>query len=331
MPKKEEFKKIYHAVLDAMDRAPLSRDRLIYSALEAFELTAEEYADNATNGRKNDLKSKIGNTINDLVKKGTLDVGKDGLYTRNIDKPVAVRIERCEEEIIEMLCNSPMAKWEIREALTKIFRTDETPSNKDDNKLSTFAGQILKRLVAERVLKYDGKKYSIYPEKTAELNNRQQIVALCADFLTILHSKGGEFFEQYFMNLLAKYLVRCGKKVTESRTTGGSDDGGIDGIAKTVDSLGFRETVMVQTKNRNDFATETEVRSFYGAVCANQGSRGIFATSSDFHSSAQKFLDSIDNCVGVNGEKIFSMASDVSYGIKRKGGKLVIDRSIFQN
>jgi len=86
---------------------------------------------------------------------------------------------------------------------------------------------------------------------------------------------------------------------------------------------------MVQTKNRNDHSTETEVRGFYGAVCAAQGSRGIFATSSDFHPMAKKFLDSIDNCVGVNGERIFAMATDVSYGIKRVDGKLVIDKAIF--
>ncbi len=328
MQKSEEYRKIYHAVLDAMDRAPISRDKLVYSSLEAFELSPEEYADNSTNGRKNDLKSKIGNTVNELIKKGTLEKNADGLYIRNIDKPVAIRMERCEEAIIEMLREMPLSKSEIRDRLTKIFRTDETASTKDDNKLSTFAGQILKRLTADRVLKCAQNKYSIHPEKTAELNNRQEIVALMADFLTLLHSKGGEFFEQYFMNLLARYLMRCGKAVTESRTTGGSADGGIDGIAKTVDSLGFRETIMVQTKNRNDFATETEVRSFYGAVCANQGSRGIFATSSDFHPTAKSFLDAIDNCVGVSGEKIFAMAADVSYGIKRREGRLVIDREI---
>ena len=132
------------------------------------------------------------------------------------------------------------------------------------------------------------------------------------------------------MNLLERYLIRCGKIVNESYVTGGSADGGIDGIAKTVDSLGFKETIMVQTKNRNDIAVETDIRAFYGAVCAAQGSRGIYAITSGFHPGARAFLDSIDNCVGVDGEKIFSMAVDVSYGILREDGKLVIDRSIFE-
>ena len=85
---------------------------------------------------------------------------------------------------------------------------------------------------------------------------------------------------------------------------------------------------MFQTKNRRDISNETDVRGFYGAVCARQGSRGIFATTSDFHPMAVKFLDSIDNCVGVNGEKIFSMATETGYGIKNNNNRLVIDTEI---
>jgi restriction system protein len=131
------------------------------------------------------------------------------------------------------------------------------------------------------------------------------------------------------MNLIAKFLALNGKTIIESHVTGGSDDGGIDGIVRTVDALGFRELIMVQTKNRSDHSTETDVRGFYGAVCALQGSRGIFATSSDFHPMAKKLLDSIDNCVGVNGDMIFSMAEKTQYGIKKEGERLVIDHSIF--
>ena len=143
-----------------------------------------------------------------------------------------------------------------------------------------------------------------------------------------MHSRGGEFFEIYFLNLLKRYLARIGKNIIDSYVTGGSDDGGIDGVVHTADSLGFRETIMIQTKNRTDIISETDVRSFYGAVCAKRGSRGIFATISTFHPMAQKLLDSLDDCVGVDGNRIFAMACDTSYGIKREGEKLIIDREI---
>lgn len=314
---------IYDAILDTMDKGPLLKEEIINLVIEAFSLSREAKEDNYKK-----LKSQALKAIDDMTARGILEKGTGGYYRRNADRPVSIRIERCEEEILKLLSKKALTKNDIRDRLVKIFRTDKTVTEKDDLRLSSFIGQILKKLLSERVIRFDGSIYSISPAKSAELSNRAEIVSLMADFLALLHSKGGDFFERYFMSLLAKYLIRSGKTVIESKTTGGAEDGGIDGIAKTVDSLGFRETIMVQTKNRAEFASETDVRGFYGAVCAYQGSRGIFAISSDFHPSAKKFLDSIDNCVGINGEKIFAMAIDTSYGIKREGGKLLIDRKV---
>ena len=310
---------IYEAVLDAMNKGPLLKEEIIRLALIALE--DSNLDSNAA------LDKKIDGAIADMLSKGILQKS-NGYIRRNSERPVSIRIERCEEEILKLLSKEALTRDELRERLVKIFRTDDTSTTRDDAKLASYTSQILKKLVSEKAISFDGGIYSPAPKKTAELKNRAEIIALMADFLALLHSKGGEFFERYFMSLLAKYLIRCGKTVIESRTTGGSSDGGIDGIAKTVDSLGFRETIMVQTKNRTDLTLETDVRGFYGAVCANQGSRGIFVTSSDFHPAAEKFLDSIDNCVGINGEKIFAMAIDTSYGIKREGGKLTIDREV---
>ena len=326
----QEYRKIYKAILDVLDGSYLDRSALIKSALDAFELTRDELSDKSTNGRLNILRSLAGSVINDMHSRGIISRDENYLYHKNTEKPVAIRMERCEEEIIALLRARSMTRAELRDSLVSYFGTDETATVRDDNKLFTMMGQILKRLVSEKMLNYDGSLYSIAAARTAELRSRQDVLSLKADFLTLIHSKGGEFFEHFFMNLLEKYLIRCGKIVTESYVTGGSADGGIDGIAKTVDSLGFRETIMVQTKNRNDIAVETDIRAFYGAVCAAQGSRGIYAITSGFHPVAKEFLDSIDNCVGVDGEKIFSMAVDASYGIIREDGVLRIDTSIFE-
>lgn len=326
----QEYRKIYRAILDVLEGSYLDRAALIKSAIGAFDLTPEELSDRSTNGRQNVLRSLAGSVINDMHTRGIISRDENYLYHRNTEKPVAIRMERCEEEIISLLRKSSMTRAELRDSLVDYFGTDETATVRDDNKLFTMMGQILKRLVSEKMLNYDGSVYSIAAARSAELRSRQDVLSLKADFLTLIHSKGGEFFEHFFMNLLEKYLIRCGKIVTESYVTGGSADGGIDGIAKTVDSLGFRETIMVQTKNRNDIAVETDIRAFYGAVCAAQGSRGIYAITSGFHPVAKEFLDSIDNCVGVDGDKIFSMATDASYGIIREDGVLRIDASIFE-
>ncbi len=320
-----DYRKIYRAILDALDGAPLDRQAILRAGINAFRLSKAELADKSTNGRLNVIRSMCGTVINEMQARSLILRDENGLYTRTTEKPVAIRIERCEEEILKALYKKPMTRQELREHLVRRFRTDTTATAQDDNQLFTYVGQILKRLTAEKMISFDGSVYAIAPTRTAEIKDRQSILALKCDFLTAIHSKGGEFFEHYFMNLLEKYLIRCGKAVTESYVTGGSADGGIDGIAKTVDSLGFRETIMVQTKNRHDITNETDVRGFYGSVCAAQGSRGIYAITSDFHPMAKKLLDSIDNCVGVNGDKLFTMAADCCYGIKREGGQLVID------
>ena len=324
----KEYRKIYGCVLDSLDSGKLSRRELIFSVIDAFNLTDYERLDDSMNGRLNTLRSRIGLVISDMVAKSIIAIEPAGLYYRAEDREVAIRIEECEREILDILRLEQKTKNQIKDGLISFFGTDTTPSVRDDNKLFTYMGQILKRLVGEGILDFDGSTYSIAPEKSAYIKNRREVLLLKSAFLSKLHSRGGEFFEHYFMNLIAKYLASKGKNVIESHVTGGSDDGGIDGIVRTVDSLGFRETIMVQTKNRTDISTETDIRGFYGAVCAKQGSRGIFATTADFHPMAAKFLDSIDNCVGVNGDKIFSMASEVGYGIKNDGAKLMIDNEI---
>lgn len=326
----QDYRKIYNAILDALEEAPLDRARLIDSALSAFSLTKAALADTGTNGRRNILRSMCGTVINEMHNRSIISRDKELRYHKNTEKPIAIRLEECEEAIFALLHEKPCTRLEIKEKLVGIFGTDETATAKDDNKLFTYIGQILKHVTAEGLVDYDGSLYRIAPARSAEIKNRQEVLRLKGEFLSKIHAKGGEFFEHYFMNLLAKYFIRCGKTVTESYVTGGSADGGIDGIARTVDALGFKETIMVQTKNRNNITNETDVRGFYGAVCAAQGSRGIYAITSDFHPAAKAFLDSIDNCVGVNGEKLFTMAADTSYGLIRKNGILTIDSEVIE-
>lgn len=324
----KEYRNIYRLILDSLENGRLSRRELIFSVIDAFNLTDYERLDDSMNGRLNTLRSRVGLVISDMEAKGFIKAEPSGLYSKVEEKDILIRVEECEKEILDILKAKPKTKLQIKDSLVSYFGTDTTPSQRDDNKLFTYMGQILKRLTNEGILDFDGATYSIAPERSAYIKNRQEMLELKTAFLKRLHSRGGEFFEHYFMNLITKYLALKGKTVVESHVTGGSDDGGIDGIVRTIDSLGFRETIMVQTKNRIDISTETDIRSFYGAVCAQQGSRGIFATSSDFHPMAVKFLDSIDNCVGVNGEKIFSMATEAGYGIKSNGTKLTIDNEI---
>lgn len=325
---KELHKKIYNSAVELLERQPRTREALIDAILKNAKFSAEELADTSLNSAKNVYRSRAGTVLTEMLKDGAIIEENDGIYRLAYDKPVAIRIERCEREILRILTKAPTSRRAIRDELTRIFGTDKTPTRRDDGKLADFISKTLKRLIEATVINFDGTKYSLSEKAVARADDINAILSLKSEFLSRLHSKGGEFFEHYFMNLLSKYLAKHGKAVTECTVSGGSDDGGIDGIAKTVDALGFRETVMVQTKNRNVVISETDVRGFYGAVCAYRGTRGIFATTSFFHSGAKDFLNAIDECVGVDGDKIFSMACECLYGIVKSKGKLMLDSKI---
>ncbi len=322
-------KRIFIKILDILEGSPKYRREIINEYINSLPLTPEQKADRSTSGKANVKRSIVGAAINEMLEKGMIIRSADGVYSAHEQKPIAIRNEKCEQKILELLAERSMTKGELRQSLIRHFGTDRTLTEKDDNKLFAYMGDILRRLTKLGVIKLADRVYSLTEKVEARITDINEMLVLKENFLTALHKRGGEFFEVYFMTLLGKYYEKNGKTVTSNTTTGGSADGGIDGIIETTDGLGFRETVMVQTKNRSDTTVETTVRGFYGAVCARQGTRGIFVTSSDFHPAAISFLDSIDNCVGIDGAKIFKMACELHYGIKRSpAGKLTIDTAV---
>lgn len=322
-------KSVYIKIIDILEKSPRYRRDIINEYINGLALTKEEKADRSTSGKANIQRSIVGSALNEMVAKGMVIRSQEGVYSAYEQKPVIIRNEKCEKQILLLLADRAMTKGEIRRELIKYFGTDKTVTEKDDNRLFSYMGEILRKLTKLGVITLSDNRYSLPDRIEAKIDDINAMLSLKEDFIAKLHKRGGEFFEVYFMTLLGKFFEKNGKTVLSNTTMGGSADGGIDGIIETVDCLGFKETVMVQTKNRSDTTNETTVRGFYGAVCARQGSRGIFVTSSDFHPAAIAFLEGIDNCVGIDGAKIFKMACEVHYGIKRcPAGILAVDTAV---
>ena len=328
MKKCYEYIDIYSDVITFLSRGARTVDEVIEHITKRARLTDKELRDISACSNYSHLRARVGALLHQMLTKGIIAKLGDGRYYSRSDVPVALRAEKCEHEILRLLSSGPLTKEKIRENLVAYFGTDETKTKRDDNMLSTFITDTLKRLVSEGFISFNGKSYSIPKEKYAIASNKRQLSGIMADFLSLLHARGGEFFEYYFMNLLSRYYTKLGKTVIKCEVKGGAADGGIDGVAVTRDQLGFIETIMVQTKNRSDYATELDVRGFYGAVNAQKGTRGIYATTSGFHPMAKKLLDELDDCVGVDGERIFNMAREVGYGIKVDGDKIKIDTAV---
>ena len=318
-------KKIYTTVLEALKDNSLTHNALI------SEVTNRLYGQVANNdgriGEFTEIRGIIGTVVNEMRSDGVI-FHDNGNYTSGGSVPFVLQLESCEKLILDLLKTAPKTKQQIRSFLQKQYKTDTTKSDTDDRMLFDYMGQILRRMINEKKIVLKDGRYCMCEQTRAVSDDLSAMLELKSSFVSKIHRNGGEFFEHYIMTLLEKHQIKYGKKVTECRTTGGTSDGGIDGIIKTQDPLGFKETIMIQAKNRTDLTTETTVRGFYGALCASGGSRGIFATMSDFHPGAKLFLSGIDNCVGINGDDIFRIACECLYGIKKSGGKLMLDNKI---
>ena len=321
-------KSIYFKILGLLEKSPMQRRELIAAYTATLGLTKEESHDRSTGGKLNVSRSVAGSAIDEMIAKGIIGKDPEGRYIATEQKPVVIRNERCEKYLIKLLSERPMTKSMLKSSLAELFGTDKTLTERDDNQLFSVLGEVLRKLTGMGVILSSAGYYSLPERIEAKVDDISGMLTLKESFLSRLHKRGGEYFENYFMTLLGKYVEKHGKRVLTNTTTGGSDDGGIDGIMTTVDILGFRETVMVQTKNRTDLTSETDVRGFYGSVCAKQGSRGIFATTADFHYSAKEFLERIDNCIGICGTDIFKMAIETAYGIKKSKNGLIVDDKI---
>ncbi len=318
-------KKIYKSILASLSGNAMSRSRLIESVVA--ELYGDAVKNDGTVGEFTDVRGMVGYVVNEMRGDGVI-TEDGGLYVLSTTTPMALKIIDCEKNILSYLQGGSKNKQQIRSYLRRIYGTDKTKTEKDDRMLYEHIGQILRRMLSERTIRLENGRYRLTETVNTTIDSKLEMLDLKNAFISKIHRGGGEFFEHFIMTLLSKYAEKYGKRVVEAKTTGGSADGGIDGIIKTIDPLGFRETVMIQAKNRTDMTTETTVRSFYGALCASGGTHGIFACMSDFHASAKLFLAGLDNCVGLSGDDIFRIACECLYGIKKKSGRLVIDNKI---
>ncbi len=297
---------------------------------KSFGLTAQELRDNAPDGRRNLLFSAIGTLLSDLCREGALARSTEGRYTLTCAACVAVHDAKCREELLSFCEGTVRTREAIFAHLEVTFGTDRTETKEDDHALRSLVGSLLDRLVFEGELIRTEAGFrraeiadEFFPTGDGEGLRRR--------YLELLHRQGGAFFERFTVALLSDYYKRTGRTVTLAEVSGGSQDGGIDGRIETVDGLGFSECVLIQTKCRREHlhVTETEVRGFFGAVCASGGSRGIFVTTSYFHEGALRFLDGIPNCVGIDGRKLFEIVTMCGFGLRHTPEGHTIDRRVF--
>ncbi|MBQ3018870.1 MAG: restriction endonuclease [Clostridia bacterium] len=307
-----------------------TRNALIEGALNGYGLSKTELEDFSPKSKNSVIRSYLGTALNDLMnKKDIKRVGE--LYSLAKEEVVIISEDECRTEIMNMLERGAYSKEEIFDSLEEIFGTKRTISFKDDYSLRTIAGSMLSELVNTDEIELINSKYVLKnDDDSAIFDTPLPENEFKPKFFKQLWLMGGRFFESFVANLLEKYYTLSGQMVVYCDITGGSDDGGIDIVLETVDYLGFSEKIVAQTKCRDRaHVTEKEVREFYGAMNAMSATRGIYVTTTYFHSSAEYFLDSVSDLVGIDGEKLFTLIKKTNYGIKRCEGGYTFDTAIF--
>ncbi|MBO5101310.1 MAG: hypothetical protein J6C39_02150, partial [Clostridia bacterium] len=118
--------RIYRAIVSALERSPLVRVELIEAVCRGVGLTKDELADRSAGSTLSNLRSRIGATVNQMHTEGLIGIDNVGRYFAVTDKPVVVRIERCEKEILSILTEKPRMKAELREELKDRIGTSKT-------------------------------------------------------------------------------------------------------------------------------------------------------------------------------------------------------------
>jgi len=305
------------------------RASLMNGAMSYLGLTAKEMADRRGSGKYYTLRSYVGITIDQLEAEGSLR-RVEHCYTLVRDGLVIVEEGKCREAMIKLLGQKSYTKKQLFEELDAYFGTDKTDSKRDNDILHSAAGSVLSKLIQNGTVALANERYSLV--RSSEIKTGAMTRdAFKKSFLERLHRMGGPFFERFLANLFEKYFTMTGRTVLVCEVSGGSSDGGVDVVVDTMDDLGFYEHILVQAKCRARMhVTEKEVREFYGALTALSGSRGIYATTSTFHEGAQKLLDSLDNCVGIDGNKLFELAEKTAYGVINGKNGYRFDEAIFK-
>ena len=277
----------------------------------------------------NVYRSLVGMALQSGVNDGIIVINPDKTYSLADGKEVLIDPGKCKEAIDSLLV-TPKTKKELYESLIHLFGADETNTLKDDNNCKCIAGQILAEEVRHKRIVKRENRYSISAPKKKEppMANLAEFKEL---FMKRLYKAGGPFFESFSANLLEKYYLCTGRVVSRSEVVGGSEDGGIDVLLDVEDDLGFVEHVMVQCKNRKpqNVIAEKEIREFYGALKLKDGSRGIYMTTSKFCDAASVVLHRLDNCIGIDGDKVFSLCLSTGFGIESSEQGYSFDESCF--
>lgn len=332
--KTEDLKRDYKMYLNQIKRqipeilknGPLKRKTIIDKAVELSPLTPDDKKDFRASGILALYRSIVGTALQRMQQYGDICVNDHNEISLSKKPSVIVREAEVARYIIELLKTGTLTAKEILLACIKYFGADKTPSASDDDDIDTLVRKLLPSLTKRGKLTYAYGKYSL----SSDTMVIKKPTSLFEEFIAMLNSKGGEFFENYSALLLDNYYRSIDMNVGYCNVIGGSDDGGIDVMLQVSDQLGFEDKILVQCKQKtNSAVTLKELKEFVGAFYVEKGTRGIFMTTSRFHKEASKLFGQLHNIIPIDGPKLFELAKKCQCGLKADGEQYTVDKEFF--
>ena len=320
------LKEIKAQIPELLEKEPLQRKALIDKLVALSPLSAEEKRDVSAGSALTQYKSIAGAAIKKLEAYGDLEISEGGTVTLKKKPEAIIREAEISRYIIECVKAQTLTAKQITEAALSYFGAERTPELADDVTVEVMVRRLLTDLVRRGKLAFSYGKYTISSDSIVIKKPR----SLYEEFITLLNSRGGEFFENYSAILLDKYYTSLGMSVGYCNVIGGSDDGGIDVILTVSDQLGFKDKILVQCKQKSgSFVTLKELKEFIGAFYVDRGTRGIFMTTSRFHKEASLLFADVSNIIPIDGPKLFDIAKSCECGLKKEGVGFTVDREFF--
>ena len=154
------------------------------------------------------------------------------------------------------------------------------------------------------------------PEETLARAYDRLHQILAEELLDRVRQVDPEFLEQMIVDLMIRMGYGGGDPEFGTRT-GGTGDGGIDGIIKE-DNLGL-DNIYIQAKRYADghAVGEGELRNFVGAIDTADTDKGVFVTTSKFTSSAREYVKrSSKRIVMIDGKRLADLMIQYNIGVR---------------
>lgn len=151
------------------------------------------------------------------------------------------------------------------------------------------------------------------PTEQIEQAHQRLNQTLASELLELMAKMDPYKFEQLVVDLLFA-MGYGGSRAEAAQVTKKSGDEGIDGIISE-DRLGL-DVIYVQAKRWQGTVGRVEIQNFVGALVGKHATKGVFITTSDFHSNATEYARGVHHkVILIGGQRLAELMIEYGVGV----------------